>query len=209
MTFSLTADPLQVNPASACQEGQEVLYIEDFEDGFAQDWDGISRPRYEFEEIETRGTVLTFSEENTEGTGTPIEPGKEFGNIVWKWDTFNDNDIFIHFHEKGDKKYLIRFQPGGEGVQIMHQEGEVHHATAYRGYNNFEWISVAVVFYGNALEFYVNDELYVALDDPDPIPTGGIMMHFTQPGSAISLDNMVICGLSEPYIPPVSEENVD
>jgi len=207
MTFTLTVDPLQVNPTTACSDGQTLLYIEDFEDGFAQGWDGISRPRYAFEEIEGRGTVLTFSEENTEGAGTPIEEGKEFGNFVWKWDTFNDNDLFLHIHETGDRKYLIRFQPGGEGIQIIHQEGPEHKTSAYRGFNNFEWISVAIAFFENALEFYINDELYVALDDPDPIPSGGFMMHFTEPGAKASIDNMVICELTEPYVPVIAEES--
>ena len=209
ITFTLTVDPIQVNPATACDEGQTLLYIEDFEDGFAQGWDGISRPRYAFEEIEGRGTVLTFSEENTEGTGTPIEAGKEFGNFVWKWDTYNDNDLFLHIHEKDDRKYLIRFQPGGEGIQIIHQEGPDHKASAYRGFNNFEWTSVAIAFYDNALEFYINDELYVALDDPEPIPSGELMMHFTEPGAKASIDNMVICELTEPYVPPATVETTD
>lgn len=208
-SYSMQVDPLQIQPSEACQEGQKVLYIEDFEDGFAQGWDGISRPRWEFEDVEGRGKVLTFMVENTEGAGTPIEGGKEFGNIVWKWDTFNDNDIFLNFHEKDEQRYLIRFQPGGEGVQIFHVKNGEHQASAYRGFNEKEWISVAIAFYDNSLEFWINDELYLALDDPDPIPSGGLMMHFTQPGAIASLDNMVICELTEPYAPPVTEENVD
>jgi len=208
-TVTLTVDPLQILPSEACQEGQKILYIEDFEDGFAQGWDGISRPKWEFEDVEGRGKVLTLTVESTEGAGTPIEEGEEFGNIVWKWDTFNDNDIFIHFHEKDEQRYLIRFQPGGEGVQIFHVKNGEHQASAYRGFHEKEWISVAIAFYENSLEFWINDELYVALDDPDPIPSGGLMMHFTQPGAVASLDNMVICELTGPYAPPVTEENVD
>ena len=58
-TFTLTADPLQVNPASACLEGQELVLIEDFEDGKMQNWEGqIVRPMFDFVEIVDRGTVL-------------------------------------------------------------------------------------------------------------------------------------------------------
>lgn len=208
-TIVLTADPLQINPDTACQEGQQVLYIEDFEDGFAQGWDGISRPQYTFDDVEARGKVLTFSADNTEPTGTAIEPGKEFGNIVWKWDTKNENDIFIHFHEKDNQKYLIRFQPGGEGIQIMHLDNGDHQVTAYRGMNDKEWTSIAIAYFGNSLEFWINGELYLALDDPDAITAGGLMMHFTQVGSPASLDNMVICSLDAPYAPPVVEEVVE
>jgi hypothetical protein len=208
-TVTLSADPLQINPATACQEGQQVLYIEDFEDGFAQGWDGISRPKYTFDDVEGRGKVLTFSADNTEPSGTPIEPGTEFGNMVWKWDVKNENDLFIHFHEKEDQKYLIRFQPGGEGIQIIHQDGPEHKASAYRGMNDKEWTSIAIAYFGNSLEFWINGELYLALDDPDAITAGGLMMHFTQVGSPASLDNMVICSLDAPYAPPVVEEVVE
>ena len=206
LQLSLQTDPLQVNPETACPDGAKVLYIEDFEDGFAQDWDGISRPTFSFDTLEDGGTVLTYAENNPNPAGTPIMLGQEVGNFVWKFDTFNENDLFIHIHEKDEKKYLIRFQPGGEGFQLIKQDGPDHVGSAYRGFNVFEWVNVAIVFYENALEVWINDELYTAFDDPDPYTSGGLMMHFAPEQGAVSLDNMVICELSQPYSPIVETE---
>jgi len=205
ITFTLEADPLQVNPATACPEGATLLYVEDFEDGFAQDWDGVSRPKFSFDGMEDGGTVLTFAAENPDGAGTPIMKGAEVGNFLWEFDTVNENDLFIHIHEKEDKKYLIRFQPGGEGFQLIKQDGSTHVGAAYRGFNVFEWVNVAIVFYENALEVWIDGELYTAFDDAEPYPSGSLMMHFAPQQGAVSLDNMIICGLSAPYEPVVEE----
>ena len=67
-------------------------------------------------------------------------------------------------------------------------------------------------FYDYSLELYINNEMYVALDDPAPITTGGLTLHFSPEGGktgAVSLDNMVVCELSEPYVPPVVEETTE
>lgn len=207
ITFTMIADPLQVNPANACPQGGRVLYIEDFEDGFAQGWDGVSRPKFSFDVLETGGKVLTYVADNPDPAGTPILKGQEIGNFIWKFDTSNENDLFIHIHEKEGKKYLIRFQPGGEGFQIIKQEGPTNVASAYRTFNVFEWVNIAIVFYENSLEVWVNDELYTAFDDADPYPSGTLMINFAAGQGAVSLDNMVICELTEPYLPPVAEES--
>jgi len=209
VTLTMKTDPMQINPTAACPEGAKVLYIEDFEDGFAQGWDGVSRPAFSFDVLESGSQALTYAADNPDPAGTPIMNGKEVGNFIWKFDTLNENDLFIHIHEKEGKKYLIRFQPGGEGFQIIKQVGPDHVGSAYRGFNDFEWVNVAIVFYENALEVWVNDELYTAFDDSDPFPTGNLMMHFSPQQGAVSLDNMVICELTQPYTPEIPEETAE
>ena len=211
ITLTLIADPLQVNPATACQEGQKVLYIEDFEDKLTQEMVGITRPIFDYEEVEERGTVLTYSEENTNITGTPIKPGTDFGNFVWKFDTFNENALYLNIHQKeGDEgAYMIHFIPSDVGVMIFRMEGSEAVNTPNKRFIEIEWTNLAIAFFDNAVEVYVNNELYMALDDPDPLPPGGIYLEIGRGGSAVSFDNMVICELTEPYAPPVTEENVE
>ena len=38
MEFSLSSDPNGLLPINACAPGEELIYLEDFQDGEAQDW---------------------------------------------------------------------------------------------------------------------------------------------------------------------------
>ncbi len=43
VTVVLERDPKQILPAEACQPGEDVLYIEDFQNGVAQHWDWVGQ----------------------------------------------------------------------------------------------------------------------------------------------------------------------
>ena len=63
-TITMERDPLAILPSEACQPGQDVLYIEDFQDNKFQFWNDINRPMWEYEVIPERGTVLTYTAGN-------------------------------------------------------------------------------------------------------------------------------------------------
>lgn len=210
VTLTLTADPLQINPATACAEGQKVLFIEDFEDGKAQEMTDITRPLFAFKEIEDRGTVLHYPEENTGVYGTRVKPGTEFSNFVWKFDVDNNKNLMMIQVQRtggeGDSKaYNINYFPTGEGIHIFHAERGETKSSAHRGFNTLGWVNLAITFFEDSLEIYINDELYLALDDSDPLTSGGMGLEFIRDGAAVSIDNMVICELAEPYVPPLVE----
>jgi hypothetical protein len=209
LTLTLEHQPYALHPLKVCQPGQELLYLEDFEDGQAQGWEPISRPMWNFEEIEDRGTVLTYSEENTEAIRLSYESGEAFGDFVWSLDMINGGDVWLFTHIQGDMKYLMRFNPPGEGLQIIHVEGDQHKGSVYRGLRWLPygvWQHVAIAFFEGSLEFWIDGELILALDDPNPLGPGAIQVLVNSPGEVSSFDNLVICGLTEPYSPPPPED---
>lgn len=206
VTLTLTADPLQINPVTACPEGAKVLYIEDFEDGFADQWaEGLNRPFWVFEDIEDRGKVATFTEENESPFGTMITDKQDYGNMLWKFD-FKGGDTHFAMHGfDGQRKYWIIVQPGREGIVIIHDENQAHAAAAQRGYKDMEWTSAEISYFDGSVEFWLNGEFYIALDDPNPVEEGNLGFITHNLGAPFSLDNMVICELAEPYAPPTTE----
>ena len=206
VALTLTADPLQIDPAAACPEGAKILYIEDFEDGFADQWvEGLNRPFWVFEDIEGRGKVATFTEENESPFGTMITDKQDYGNMLWKFD-FKGGDTHFGMHGfDGPRKYWIIVQPGREGIVIIHDENQAHAAAAQRVYKDMEWTSAEISYFDGSVEFWLNGEFYIALDDPNPVEEGNLGFMTHNEGAPFSLDNMVICELTEPYVPPAAE----
>lgn len=204
-TLTLALDPAQINPATACAPGQKVLYIEDFEDGFVGDWDGNpNRPMWDFVDEEGRGKVLTFNGIEEGGWGTIMDEEITYSNILWKMD-LKGGDTHFQFHMNDEGQgYFVIFQPGREGIVLIHDE-----TGAQRGYNEMEWTDAAISYFDGSLEFWINNELYIALDDPNPIPEGRIGFVTHSQGAPFSMDNLIICELTKPYAPPAAEEVVE
>ena len=206
--FTLTADPLQVNPASACLEGQEVLFIEDFEDKTMQGWEGIARPIWDYVEFEDRGTAVVI--DSIEGD-VHAEGPVSYGNGVWHFDILRGPEmglLWLRIHSAPDQSYIILFdgnigfglqyEPGGYGLvdrNLPPGDGET-------------WERFSVAYYDGVIDIYRDGELWLGTTVEDPLyPDGSISI--TTKYKKTHLDNLVVCGLEEPYVPPVSEENVD
>jgi hypothetical protein len=211
-TIILRVDPRQVLPATACQEGQEVLFIEDFEDGMAQDWVDLTRPAWSFGETEEGGTTLSVY--------VPGEVGytsydREFGNAVWHVNvqTGSGNiDLHMNWHlfetDEGQGRYMLVYYPGRH-IQLHYQIPGGGRELFGKGAPAVEpgiWQKFSIAYFNGALDVFVNDELVGGIDHDDPIESGGLGFIVTDNSEVISFDNIVVCGLTEPYVLPVVEE---
>ena len=200
-TITMERDPLAILPSEACQPGQDVLYIEDFQDNKFQFWNDINRPMWEYEVVPERGTVLTYTAGN-DRVHSYYSGDKVFGNSVWHMDISHAGDLIFFLHAAEGEQYFIRFGII-EGIQLIHQTQGEHFATAFRGIKPplGVWQHVDIAYFDGSVEFWLDDTLILALDDPDPIKEGGIGFGIWNLDLPNSFDNMVICSLSEPFVP--------
>jgi len=208
VTLTLTIDPLQINPATACAEGQKVLLIEDFEDQQMQNWEGLlMRPLFEFVEIEGRGTVLKV-DRTIEGEAYLGYP-KIFGNMVWHYDILREPEngpMWMRFHQSGESSYIgVMF--GGQEFGLQKTPGQgLWLANRYWQVSDGEtWEKFSLVYFDGMVETWINDELFVGVTDNDPHVDGNISIAMARSEGVTHLDNLIICELTEPYAPPVEE----
>ena len=77
----------------------------------------------------------------------------------------------------------------------------------YKGADGEAWKKNSFADFGEVISVGVNDALLLLGNDPNPYKSGEMWMEFTFSGEVkISLDNFVICGLTEPYELYVLEE---
>ena len=207
LTFTLTADPLQVNPANACLEGQKVVLIEDFEDRKMQNWEGqFMRPLFDFVEIADRGTVLKV-DRTMEGEAYLLYP-EILGNMVWHYDLLREpgnGPMWMRFHEEVDRGAYIAVHFGNADFFIQREPGgPMGYRTVPPG-DGETWEQFSATYFDGTIEAWYNGELHIGVSDAEPYEDGFQSISLAVSEGSTFLDNLVICELSEPYTPPVVE----
>ncbi len=207
----LQLDPLQVNPAKACSASEKLLYIEDFEDGQAQDFDNLVKPKWRLANLPERGIVLVVDSPGGNAKSMSIS---EYGNAVWKFDLrasrVMDLDMIWHFSETmegssaGQSRYAVVLQPGKTLELNFARPGEngVLGQTAAPAFAPGEWHSLAIASYKGSLAVWLDGAPALSAEQENSIEKGkfGFQVNPATQGE-ISFDNLVVCGLSAPYAP--------
>jgi len=210
VVVQLERDPLQILPSEACPAGQEPLFIDDFEDGTAHYIQGIGRPMFEFVVDEEIGTYVVGNENlSTEGMGEQSLsfPGSH-ENVVFHFDIVRPRDMQIlwaYLRQGGEGGYIGVFSM--EGNTWLQREPEANWPSRFIARpDGLTWEHISVSAYEGAFDLWVNDELLLGVTDPDPLGAGTVAIVFSSHSEPLSLDNLVVCELTEPYNPPVVEE---
>jgi hypothetical protein len=209
VTLTLTIDPLQINPSTACVEGQNVLLIEDFEDEIMQGWEGqLIRPLFDFVEIEDRGIVLQV-DRSVEGEAY-FRYSEVFGNMVWHYDILrypNNGPMWMRWHDRPGIGCYGSVIDGGEGFMIQKEPGGSIGDRYWQVSDGETWEKFSLVYFDGMVETWINDELFVGTTDSSPYEDGYISMAFQTPSGGLTLlDNLIVCELTAPYEAPVVEE---
>ena len=208
VTVTLTPDALQELPSDACQPGQEVLFIEDFEDKTMQGWDGITRPLWNYVAFKNRGTALVIDS----NSGNAYAEGPvSYGNGVWHFDILRGPNLgllWMRIHSAPNQSYIILFD-GNSSFGIRYEPGRVViiNRNLPLGYGE-TWERYSIAYYNGAIDVYRDGELWIETIVEDPLYLDGnfsIASNFGQ----VFLDNMVICSLNEPYTPAVVDEEAE
>ena len=215
-----TTLPIEITPVEEpekpfsteyCQEGQELLYYEDFEDEDAWGWYNIEDTEFNYELVEGRGTVLTMH--MPEGYAD-IFYMDEFENAVWLIDLRAGNppvNLSLNWHyqrDDGKRMYYTHFAPGGY-LQIhiaapgLHeaQSGLVESADPLPPRKPGDWQHFAFAYFDGRVDLWMGDDFIAGEQHADPIEYGGFGIRFGDYPEAISIDNVVVCSLDEPYKP--------
>jgi len=203
-------DPFQILPAEACGPGQDLLYLEDFEDGDAQEWQDLERPKWSFGDDEINGKTLSLY---TPDSVASTQYQAEFGNAVWSFDIKMNGpvDLHINWHSKesedGSSRYFVAYK-SNEHFQLHFMApgtgyglGEVSPPVFEEG----SWHRFSFAYFDGKLDVWADNILILGVDHKDqPIENGGFS-YIIEPGEGLALDNVVVCGLNEPFQPVVEE----
>ena len=203
ISVTMERDPFQLLPSEACQPGQELLYLEDFEDGQAQAWEGIARPVWMFKELEGRGTILTANPSSGE---TRIEAEKlEFNNAVWHMDIRRNPIVeaiwlrYIHFDDEG---YIAVFAEGRRfWIQREGQDGFDWPTRTVSRPDGETWEKLSFSVFDGVIDVWIDGILISGVNDPNQFEFGGMSITMTESEESIAFDNLVVCSLTEPYVP--------
>jgi len=207
VVIAMEEDPYQIVPSRACQPGQEIIWLEDFEDNMVQGWNNFSKPAFDFEEIDGRGTVLIANAENE----PYIETEGDFADTVFHFDLLRDSGdlgVSIEYLNSSEEGYQAGFD--GNGVNIAYLAGPESEGLKRPSIplaDGETWIKASIAFFENSYDLYVDDELIFGAIREDANTEGVLFIGIGGSGGTVAkFDNFILCGLTEPYQPLAVEE---
>ncbi len=216
-TVTLERDPFGLLPSMACGPNEQLLYINDIQDGILSDWPAIDSKAFGWDvgpNPDEPENMVIHQSGGSEAFAS-LE-GFTFDDIVWRiqfitnaapWISFNMRMALEPYEtEEGtveDSRYVFTM----EELSYINREEQPIKGSWVAGNPYIPkkdvWHQVEISTYEGELEVWVDGYRILAYTDPNPLPEGGI--HFEvkpQDGQTIYyLDNVVVCGLNAPYVP--------
>lgn len=226
LSVTLERDPFGVFPADACLPGEKLLYIEDFQDGEAQGWSAI--------EFWTQGWELGPNPEVPEDIVAMNNLGSEtvrasldnlkFGNAVLRVSfryngdrqtLFSWRESYVPFEMIGGisefSRYMALFGPVGFWASRQtHPIDQIHIINFNHLTTRDEWHSIEISTFEDIYDVWKDGIRMVRYKDPQPIPDGILTFEIDNAyggeDSAVYFNDIVICELTEPFIPMPTPE---
>jgi hypothetical protein len=205
IVIKLEGDPFGLLPTEACAPGENLLYIEDFQDGKAQGWP-------EVEVLATGWNVVPFEEGNLVlAGGEEASPSNlqdfNFDNAVWRMRFIYDGEANpnLLWRNTGDSSYQIGLLTRGIGTGGMDRFQDGTGITVRTG--NFN-VSIDELYYleistfEGVVNIWLNgEEIMSPYEDPMPWSAGTIGIEpWMNPGSTIYYDDFSVCELNSPFV---------
>lgn len=219
IVVALERDPHGLLPSEACAPGERLLYIEDFQDGEAQDWLEIEHRAQGWDVAphpDSLGNIVALNMSRNAYTNLRDH---EFDNAVWRFKymisgqatwvspgwSFMDEPYDIKRGTVEVSWYAIWINPIEPHIGVgrcEHPIGCLDLAIHHPRITKDEWHEVEIGTYQNQLEVWVDGSRFVKYDDPIPLPNGTLMLEASvaQPDdmSAIYFDDFSVCELTAP-----------
>ena len=218
-------DPYPISSKPACLPGEELLYLEDFQDGQAQGW-----PEIEFKAQEWRIEEDPLDSENlalnrpSTYDGSADLRNREFGDAVWRLKImFPDAAIANFTWHLYDKPYLTEIgliDFSGYSTWIHFPAIHVNRniippadiALRWGGedLHPYTWHLFEISTFQGTIEVWVDGEMFVEYTDPEPLRPGRIAIGVGMDGepenhTKVYFDDFVICGLNSPFVSTYSK----
>lgn len=224
ITITLDHDPHELLHSKACTPSENLIYLEDFQDGQAQSWLIEEGPRFG-QEIQ------------------PV-PGPE-GDMVLEWPSMYGGSIFldgIHVEDSVVRIWFMIPRKGGfvVGMNAIVAPYEFFGKTVeYSAYTTFideegaygyrearpkvtdelvgpsrpisssEWHLLEVSAFEGVFEIWVDGIRYLTYQDRKPLPGGTLRLSNwieTEHG-AVLFDDISVCEMTEPFVPIIISES--
>ncbi len=213
-------DPFALLLPEACTLDETPLYIEDFQDGKAQGWQGImagvdwnAQNGWAISSDEAGNLVVTASQ--TTGFADDNLQDHIFDNAVWRIKikvVGRDADMFLNWRilatePEDDTRYIV--QLGGDvliDLSRLQKPGPDHFSVGPTQYQMEQdrWYYFELSTYEGVTELWVDGQQLVSYTDPQPLPPGaiGLEVHvFEGSKTVFYFDDISVCGLVAPFTP--------
>ena len=218
--ISLERDPHGLLPAQACGPGQNLLYIEDFQDGKLQEWSSQIKSKAMGWEIiphpDAQGNLVLVNNGKSESGGELLDTS--FEDAVWHVQFMKDGNQINAFEWHamsgytdetgyvGHSAYWVAFETPPDWVAIhrIKDPGEIPLFSKEYFIEKNTWHQVDMSTFEGMVELWLNGNVLVSFEDPEPLPGGTInigIYGIQGPEQTIYFDNLVVCELTEPYQP--------
>lgn len=225
LTVLLERDPFGLLPTEACGLNEQILYIEDLQDGHADGWMGIEMQVQGFDIVpspdEPTDNVIVFS---GDVEGASFLENILVNNVVWRTQFLIDGSTQISFQwrvspepyeiEEGtveDSRYSLNLE---ETSYIQRETQPISSlliaGSPYRPEIGI-WHRIEISTYEGEIEVWIDDDRILTYNDPDPLPEGRVSIEvkpFVE-NTIVYFDDILLCELTSPYVPlptPESEQ---
>lgn len=214
MTISLERDPFGLLPSEACLPGEELLYIEDFQDQQAQGWMEIEYLAQDWEIIPHPDDPNNYAVSRLSTYEGYSELKRNFKNAVWRFKIMHlgnpVSNFSWHWHDKGGGGWSaypiwIHF-PDLHVNRVDSPYSDIAIRWTPNVLKHYVWQQIEISTFEGRFELWIDGLPWVQYDDPDPLPGGGMVIgvglgNDPENTSRVYFDDFVVCRLSEPVQP--------
>jgi hypothetical protein len=202
--ISLERDPFGLLASESCLPGENLQYLEDFQDMQAQNWDAfeMNMGGWSIEDLGDGNRVFVADE----SAGGATLNGLRFDNAVWRLRFRYDGGANPNFEWRviEDSSYqigIITADIGGGSMQRA--QGPAMNTAGSWNFHPFvnEWYYLEISYFDGEINVYINgSSIMRPYQESESWGPGMIRITpFMNPGSRILLDNFVVCELTQPF----------
>ena len=203
LVFQLEIDPNGLLPARACGPSETLLYVDDFQDGLAQDWPEIefNATGWSVREIENGNFAIVVEESATTTNYTKLQ----FENAVWRLKFFHDGPANPNLNwltsgrGPGYQIGLISIF-GNSGVSRWIDDSMAGIRDLYtRNVETGRWYFLEISTFEGTINVWLDGVSQMSeYPDPDPWGFGGMAIEpWMDTGSMVYFDDFSVCQLTD------------
>jgi hypothetical protein len=206
---AMTADPFGLLPVNACAPGEKLVYIEDFQDGEAQEWkaDESSLGGWVVEPDQNSPENIVFKASvGTKWTWLGGREAYSFDNVVWrlkmKIDQPGGQHLNFRFLENGQSNIRYIVSQGRDEINLSRLEFD--NWVELGGNTRLtlgEWHLVEVSYYNDTVALYVDGKERITWVEPNPWKGGTLNIEPYVEDGSFYYDDFSVCELSAPFEP--------
>lgn len=216
LSASMERDPHGILSSEACAPGEELIYVEDFQDNDATGWSEIKYHAQGWELIphpESPDNIVARNRGAWYRDTFLDEP--DLDNAVWRFWIMIDGQAPFNIwwahsgYSSEESGYFVGYDPETSihGITRVTEGVWLIISTEIQPIEENVWHKYEVSYYEGRSEVWMDDSLLLAYQDPYPFPGGRVgifILHYDNEIFTLYFDGITICKLNAPFAPMVS-----